>query len=227
MKDREGGEAIERERIDEGLACFFIVPIARRFSRLLAIVDAIESAPHLGGDVGVDDAEQSDERRPDEGDGVLGGNGVVERDRVEDAFSADEPRGARGFDDRLEDAIWSVGVARSLAHVDKDGVDETRMIEVEQAGGVFPARVEHDGINGFTIVHAGVALKDHDDGDDAQRDGAAPGAREEIGERFVGKKLVGARGEKRKKSSSPASATRRARGSNGRDPRAWVLGRRS
>jgi hypothetical protein len=47
-------------------------------------------------------------------------------------------------------------------------------------------------------AHAGVALKDHDDGDDARRDGSAPGAREEISERFVGEKLVGARGEKRK-----------------------------
>jgi hypothetical protein len=91
----------------------------------------------------------------------------------------------------------------------------------------YPARVEHERVDGFTIAHAAVALKDHDDGHDARRDGAAPGTREEIDERFVGKKLVGARGEKRKKSSSPASATRRARGSNGRDPRAWVLGRRS
>lgn len=75
---------------------------------------------------------------------------------------------------------------------------EARRIEVESAGGVFPACIEHERVDGFAVAHAGVALKDHHEGDDARGDGAASGACEQVGEGFVGKKLVGACGEKPK-----------------------------
>ena len=76
------------------------------------------------------------DRRDELGDGVLGGDGVVEDGRVEGpAVLARKHAG--GFDhgaDGVEDPLWALRAAQAGAPVGEDGEVEARIVEGEPAG---------------------------------------------------------------------------------------------
>src|SRR4029077_346465 len=114
-------------------------------------VVALKSAAHLVFKLALDDGEESHERRPDEGYGVLSRHGVIECGRGQDALAPDKPRLTRGTDHRLEDAIGMLGSTKPLAHLYEHRVHEAWEIEVERACSVLPPRVEREGVDGLAI----------------------------------------------------------------------------
>jgi hypothetical protein len=78
VQDGQAGVGIFGSRVDEALACCLVVPVDLGFGRRRVVVPALDRPAQLVFEVCVDDLQKSPDSRADQGDGVHGGDRVVE-----------------------------------------------------------------------------------------------------------------------------------------------------
>ena len=176
---------VTSQRIHQRLTGGGILVVAHRFARRDVVVIAGQQPPQLGLQVGVGRLQQPPDRRAHQRDRVHRGHRVIQRGGVQHPFAAHQPRRLGRLQGGLEDPVRLIRAGQPGAHIHQHGVHEPRIIEIQPAGGVFPARVEREPLHRLPIRQALDPLQHHHHRHDHRRHAAPPHTGEQIGEHLI------------------------------------------
>ena len=111
-------------------------------------------------------------------------NGVYTSVRA-NTISAAMPTSTGRLQRDLKDPVRPLRAGQPSAHVHQHGMHETRIIEVQATGGVFPARVEREALHRLPIRKPLDALQHHHHRHDHRRHAAPAHIGEQIGEHLI------------------------------------------
>ena len=162
-----------------------IVVVAHRFSRAGVVVVAAQHCPQLGLQLRLGDPQQPADRRTDQRDRVHRGHRVIQRGRIQHPLTPHQPRRLGRLQSDLEDPIRPRRAGQPGAHVHQHGVHKPRIIEIQPAGGVLPARVERESLHRLPIRQSLDPLQHHHHRHDHRRHAAPTHIGEQIGEHLI------------------------------------------
>jgi hypothetical protein len=148
----------------------------------------VQHRPQTGRQAGINDGEQTPDRRADQGDGVHGGDRVIQRCGVQHPPPPDQPRVAGGGEGHLEDPVRPVRAAQPLPQIDQHCMREpgpAGPVPATHSGGVPPADVEREPVGRLPVRQPLQTLQEHHRGNHRRRHRPAADCREQVGEHTV------------------------------------------
>ena len=176
---------IPGQRVDELLAGRAVVVVADRLARACVVVIAAQQATQLVGQILGAGTEQAADPRPHQRHRVHRRDRVIQARGIQHAAPADQPGLLGGLQDNLEDPVRALRSRQPGTHVDQHRVNEPRVVEVQAAGRVLPARIEREAVDRLTIAAALDALQRHHDRHDHRRYTVPPTVGEQVSEHLI------------------------------------------
>jgi hypothetical protein len=183
-----GPVGVADQRIHQRLTGGPVGPVTSRLARGGIAILALQARSHPGLELRWAGPQQPPDRPPQHRDGVLGGDRILQRGRVQHPLDPHQPHLTCEVAGHPEDPIRVLRAAQPGGQVDQDRVGEAGRLlpshRIGRPGRVPPAHVEGEAVGRLPITQAFQALQDHDHGQNRRRHRAAPGRLEQVGEQL-------------------------------------------
>ena len=180
--------AVADQRIHQLLAGGPIGPVTSRLARRSVVILALEQAPDLGRQRRRAGPQQPPDRPPQHGHGVLGGDRVLQRGRVQHPLDPNQPHLAGQLCRHSEDPIQIGRAAQPRPQIHQHGVGEAGRLlashRISDPGGIAPAHIEGEPIGRLPVRQALQPLQHHHHRQDRRRHRAPPGGLKQVREQL-------------------------------------------
>ena len=183
-----GPVGVADQRVHQRLAGGPIGPVTGRLARRGVVVLALQPRSHLGLERGRAGPQQPPDRPPQHRHGVLGGDRVLQRRRVQHPLDPDQPHLAGQLAGHPEDPIRIRRAAQPRPQIHQHGVGEAGRLlpshRIGHPGRIPPAHIEGEPVGRLPIRQALQPLQHHHHGQDRRRHRAPPGRLEQVREQL-------------------------------------------